>query len=114
MRESLRTIERTCCICRSKSDKRSLIRLVASKGVLVVDDHQRLPGRGGYGHPAGDCVSRMGQPQRWARVLRVKDVSLEASQVSQVVMELMARVRGLVSQSEDGSTKRERPRKVRL
>lgn len=114
MRESLRTIERTCCICRSKGDKRSLIRLVASQGRLVVDDLQRLPGRGGYVHPTVGCVSRMGQAQRWERVLRVEGASLEASQVSQVVMELMTRVRGLVGTSEDEPTKRERTKRVRL
>lgn len=114
MRESLRTIERTCCICRSKGDKRTLIRLVASQGRLVVDDLQRLPGRGGYVHPTVDCVSRMGQSQRWERVLRVEGASLEASQVSQVVKELMTRVGGLVNLSEDGSANRGRTKRVRL
>jgi hypothetical protein len=56
----------------------------------------------------------MGQANRWERALRVKGVSLEASQVSQVVMDLMTRVGGSVGQSEDGLTKRERTKKVRL
>ncbi len=114
MRGSLRTSERTCCICRSKGDKQTLIRLVASQGKLVVDEHQRLPGRGGYVHPTVACVSRMAQVSRWERALRVKGASFEASQVSQVVKELMTRVGGLVDQSEDGVTKRERSKKVRL
>lgn len=100
-------IERTCCICRSKGDKRTLIRLVAQGGFLVIDDQQRLPGRGGYVHASIDCLSRMAQSQRWERALRLQGASLEASQVSRVVMELMTRVRGSVAPSEDrGAVKR--------
>jgi len=110
----LRTIERTCCICRSKGDKRTLIRLVAQGGLLVVDDQQRLSGRGGYVHATIDCLSRMGQAQRWERALRLKGASLEVSQVSRVVMELMTRVRGSVAPSEDGSAGKGRARKIRL
>lgn len=110
----LRTIERTCCICRSKGDKRTLIRLVAQEGVLVVDDQQRLPGRGGYVHGNVECLSRMGQPQRWERALRLKGASLEASQVSRVVMELMTRVRGSVAPSEDRGSGKGRSTKIRL
>ena len=114
MRARLRTIERTCCICRSKEDKRTLIRLVAQGGMLVVDEHQQLPGRGGYVHATVECLSRMGQPQRWERAFRLKGASLEASQVSRVVVELMTRVRGSVAPSEDrGSGKRD-SRKIRL
>lgn len=110
----LRTIERTCCICRSKGDKRTLIRLVAQGGALVIDDHQRLPGRGGYVHPSVECLSRMGQAQRWERALRLKGASLEASQVSRVVMELMTRVRGSVAPSEDRAAGKGQARKIRL
>jgi uncharacterized protein len=85
----LREIERTCCICRSKGDKRSLLRLVAQASSLVVDYHQRLPGRGAYMHPSAECVSRSGQVARWERALRLKAGSLDARQVSGVVMELM-------------------------
>jgi predicted RNA-binding protein YlxR (DUF448 family) len=110
----LRTIERTCCICRSKGDKRTLIRLVAQDGVLIIDDQHRLPGRGGYVHPTIECVSRMGQPQRWERAFRLKGASLEASQVSRVVMELMTRVRGSVAPSEDGGTRKGQAKRIRL
>ncbi|MEN9844979.1 MAG: hypothetical protein RIS36_126 [Pseudomonadota bacterium] len=70
---------------------------------MVIDDQQRLPGRGGYVHASIDCLSRMGQSQRWERALRLQGASLEASQVSRVVMELMTRVRGSVAPSEDRS-----------
>jgi hypothetical protein len=56
----------------------------------------------------------MAQASRWERALRVKGASFEALQVSQVVKELMTRVGGLVDPSEDGLTKRERTKKVRL
>jgi predicted RNA-binding protein YlxR (DUF448 family) len=110
----LKTIERTCCICRSKGDKRALIRLVAQGGELVVDDQQRLPGRGGYVHASIECLSRMGQPQRWERALRLKGASLQASQVSRVVMELMTRVRGSVAPSEEGTAGKGRAKRIRL
>ena len=110
----LRTVERTCCICRSKGDKTTLIRLVVSEGKLVVDELQQLPGRGGYVHPTVECVSRMGQAQRWERALRLKGASLEASQVSQVVMQLMTRVRGSVGVSEDAPTRGNRSGRIRL
>lgn len=82
--------------------------------MLVVDEHQRLPGRGGYVHATLECLSRMGQAQRWERAFRMKGASLEVSQVSRVVMDLMARVRGLVEPSEDGRAGKDRPRKIRL
>lgn len=80
----------------------------------MIDEHQRLPGRGGYVHATVECLSRMGQAQRWERAFRMKGVSLEASQVSRVVMELMARLRGSVAPSEDGRAGKDRPRKIRL
>ncbi len=80
----------------------------------MVDEHQRLPGRGGYVHATLECLSRMGQAQRWERAFRMKGASLEALQVSRVVMDLMARVRGSVEPSEDGRAGKDRPRKIRL
>jgi len=109
----LRACERTCCICRSKGDKRTLIRVVVAEGRLVVDDLQSLPGRGGYVHPTVECVSRMGQAQRWERALRIQGVSLEASQVAQVVKELMARVGGSAGLPEEGARQRNLPSKAR-
>ena len=80
----------------------------------MVDEHQRLPGRGGYVHATLECLSRMGQVQRWERALRIKGASLEASQVSRVVMDLMTSVRGSVDPSEDGRAGKDRARKIRL
>lgn len=88
--------ERTCCVCRSKGDKRALIRLVVAEGELTVDLQHRLPGRGGYVHPTVVCVSRMGPAQRWERVFRLSGGSLEAPQVARVVESLMTYVTGSV------------------
>ena len=81
--------ERTCCICRSKGAKHSLLRLVAHNRSLVVDYQQRMLGRGAYVHRSVECVSRSGQVARWERALRLDGGSLDARQVSGVVMELM-------------------------
>lgn len=115
-RGRLRTIERTCCICRSKADKRGLLRVVAVNGDLVIDDSQSLPGRGGYVHPTPECLSRMGQVARWERALRVGDVGLKASQVSRVAMELMAKFQAVIEDpngSSSGSGKKPK-RGIRL
>ena len=75
-------------MCRSKSDKRSLARLVNVAGRLVWDEHQRLPGRGGYVHLSPQCVSKMGQSGRWEKLFRLKPDSLSAAQVSEVARQL--------------------------
>ncbi len=88
MGETTRLIERTCCACRSKSDKRSLARLVSAEGLLVWDERQRLQGRGGYVHLAPQCVSKIAQPGRWEKLLHLEPGSLSAAQVSEVARAL--------------------------
>ncbi len=39
---------RTCIGCRRRASKTALLRLVVVDGVPVVDERQRLPGRGAY------------------------------------------------------------------
>ncbi|MFH1530364.1 MAG: YlxR family protein [Pseudomonadota bacterium] len=39
---------RTCIGCRQKGPKATLLRIVVSDGVPVVDERKRLPGRGAY------------------------------------------------------------------
>lgn len=96
MREATRLIERTCCACRSKSDKRSLARLVSVEGRLVWDDEQRLPGRGGYVHLSPQCVSKIGQAGRWEKILHLEPGSLSATQVSEVARALATYVNSKV------------------
>lgn len=66
--------ERMCVICRGKEDKSTLIRLVYSNGSIVVDRNHDLPGRGAYLHRTWECWSRLGNPSKWARALRIEGV----------------------------------------
>ncbi len=80
----MRRSERTCCICRSKADKRDLARMVCRDGVLLWDEAQMSPGRGAYVHVNPDCASRMAQSARWEHALRLSRGSLRSEQVGQV------------------------------
>lgn len=70
--------ERSCVVCRGKAQKSTLLRVVWTEGGAVIDRLQRLPGRGGYLHRSWECWSRMRQPARWARALRL-DGSVDVS-----------------------------------
>ena len=51
--------QRSCTVCRAKSDKADLIRVVKSPdGRAVVDVMKKLPGRGAYICPDSDCIER--------------------------------------------------------
>ncbi|MBQ6775422.1 MAG: DUF448 domain-containing protein [Synergistaceae bacterium] len=51
--------QRSCAVCRAKSDKGDLIRLVKSpEGKIVIDTTKKLPGRGVYICPDLECVER--------------------------------------------------------
>jgi predicted RNA-binding protein YlxR (DUF448 family) len=84
--------ERTCCVCRAKSSKASLARLVSCNGALVWDIAQRAPGRGAYVHLSTDCLSRMGNSSRWEHILKLAPGSLSAAQVSEVTRSMMQEV----------------------
>jgi uncharacterized protein len=49
---------RTCVGCRERAPQAALLRVALTGGRLVADPRRRLPGRGGYVHPATDCVRR--------------------------------------------------------
>jgi predicted RNA-binding protein YlxR (DUF448 family) len=89
-------------MCRSKGDKRALIRLVCVSGSLTWDEFHRLPGRGGYVHLAPQCVSKMGQPGRWERILNLIPGTLSVEQVGEVVRVLMAKASAQVTEAVDG------------
>lgn len=49
---------RSCVVCRAKSSKRELVRIVRSpEGVAVVDISGKLPGRGIYICPDDECIT---------------------------------------------------------
>lgn len=60
------------------------------------DELQRLPGRGGYVHLAPPCVSKISQPGRWEKLLRLQQDSLSATQVAEVARTLATFVNGQV------------------
>lgn len=92
----MRTIERTCCVCRSKADKRELARLVCCNGALLWDDRQRAPGRGAYVHLSSECLSKMGHAGKWEHVLRLPQGTLVPAQVSEVTRSLLQEVHNKV------------------
>ena len=51
--------QRSCTVCRAKSDKADLIRVVKSPDSrAVVDVAKKLPGRGAYICPDSDCIEK--------------------------------------------------------
>lgn len=53
------TPERSCTVCRVKSDKNTLIRIVKSPdGKAVIDIAKKLQGRGVYICPDADCIAK--------------------------------------------------------
>jgi len=62
---------RTCLGCREKAAKGTLQRIVASEGNLVIDEDQRMPGRGAYTHRNLACVTKAIERKAFNRALRV-------------------------------------------
>ena len=57
--KSKRVPQRSCAVCRAKTDKSSLIRVVRSpEGRPVIDTMKKLPGRGAYICPDTECIER--------------------------------------------------------
>jgi predicted RNA-binding protein YlxR (DUF448 family) len=118
---SVKRVERTCCVCRSRAEKRDLIRLVCTEGRLELDREFDSRGRGAYVHAETHCLARAAHAARWERALRVPAGTLHGQQVSQVFAELLAQATsaGLSSdgekqlQSKKGTGAPER-RRVRL
>lgn len=53
------TPQRSCLVCRAKTDKKDLIRIVRSPdGEAVIDVAKKLPGRGTYICPDRECIER--------------------------------------------------------
>ena len=51
--------QRSCVVCRAKSDKQDLIRIVKSpENKLVIDIAKKLPGRGVYMCPDEECIEK--------------------------------------------------------
>jgi predicted RNA-binding protein YlxR (DUF448 family) len=67
---------RTCIGCRSRADKTTLVRLVATGGptswVVTPDEHGSLPGRGAHLHPDPRCLEQARRRRAFGRALRVE------------------------------------------
>jgi predicted RNA-binding protein YlxR (DUF448 family) len=100
MTSSVRRIERTCCVCRARAEKRDLIRLVCNEGRLEFDEECVWKGRGAYVHADTSCIARAAQPGRWERALKVTPGTLCGQQVSQLFAKLMSRVTASASPDE--------------
>ena len=78
--------ERTCVGCRSKTEKRALIRVVRGPdGVIALDLTGRAPGRGAYVHQSRMCLKEAVRRGSIAKALRVP---LGQSEAARLVLEL--------------------------
>jgi uncharacterized protein len=62
---------RTCVGCGVRTAKADLLRLVAVGDEVVADPSARLPGRGAYLHPSGECWQRASRRRAIPRALRL-------------------------------------------
>ncbi len=75
---------RTCLGCRKRTDRSTLVRVVARDGEVVVDDSATLPGRGAWVHPTRECIDSALRRKAFGRALRVES-GLATRQVLTVI-----------------------------
>ncbi|MBC7633135.1 YlxR family protein [Aeromicrobium sp.] len=72
----LAKVVRTCIGCRKRSDKSTLVRVVAVQGstatVVTPDLRGTMPGRGAHLHPAIRCLELATRRKAFGRALRVE------------------------------------------
>ena len=62
--------QRSCVVCRAKTDKRLLIRLVMADGSLRIDKTGKMNGRGAYLCGQSDCWAKASAHSQLSRALR--------------------------------------------
>ena len=62
--------QRSCVVCRAKTDKRALTRLVFAKEKLQVDKTGKMQGRGAYLCTAPDCWTLAASRTQLSKALR--------------------------------------------
>ncbi len=62
--------QRSCVVCRVKTDKRKLTRLVIADGKLQMDETGKMNGRGAYLCASRDCWNHKSAQSLLARALR--------------------------------------------
>ncbi|WP_187426635.1 DUF448 domain-containing protein [Geothermobacter ehrlichii] len=87
--------QRTCLGCRESFDQDRLIRLVAAPDDrLLVDYRGRLPGRGAYVCPNGECIARAVVPGRLSRAFRREGIRADAQDLRE---QLAGQIRDKIS-----------------
>lgn len=66
--------QRTCVVCRVKTDKRDLLRIVVADGKLQIDMTGKMNGRGAYLCRKNDCWSTASSHMQLSLALR-RDLS---------------------------------------
>ena len=77
---------RTCVACKTKGDKKSLVRVVRMpSGEIVVDPTGKMPGRGAYLCPSPGCLRRAVKEKRLSRALRAEVAEETVRQLEKAV-----------------------------
>lgn len=78
--------ERLCLGCRRLKDKRHLLRIASFRdGRVIIDEAQRLGGRGAYVCPFTDCVIAATKRRGWSYGLKG---SIDAETLSELLRQL--------------------------
>jgi predicted RNA-binding protein YlxR (DUF448 family) len=89
MREKNNGPERTCIGCMKRDAKASMVRIAVVGGHVEVDLQGRKPGRGGWLHPADECVERfVGLKVKEFRALRRRIERPERLQIAAAIKQL--------------------------
>ncbi len=70
------TPTRTCVVCKTKSDKSKLMRIVCFKNEIVIDDINKINSRGIYVCKNKECVVNL-KKNRVLNKIYHKDISME-------------------------------------
>lgn len=77
---------RTCCACRSTSDKRTLLRIVRTpEGKAVVDPSGKMAGRGTYICRTVECLRRAVKEKKLSRSLRMEVPEETVGQIEETI-----------------------------
>jgi predicted RNA-binding protein YlxR (DUF448 family) len=92
MREKNNAPERTCIGCMKRDAKASMVRIAVVNEHAEVDFEARRAGRGGYLHPAPECVERfVGLKVKEFRALRRKIERPERLEIAAAIKQRLDR-----------------------
>ncbi len=75
--------QRTCVVCRTKTDKRSLTRIVRAVGGIQLDPVGKLPGRGAYLCDNVNCWERALKTEILNKALQTKLTDADRQRLQQ-------------------------------